>query len=85
MGHMKVANDSRTLFSGWSAVEVPPCSLQDAEACDAAGLLSVRAAFQGKVVLITGTHLHSRSVYPFSRQLIYPANFVWHSDLITLL
>jgi len=77
MGHMKVANDSRSLFSGQSAVEAPPCSLQETEVCDAAGLLSVRAAFQGKVVLITGTHLYSRSTYPFSsRQLIYPAVYV---------
>ena len=56
MGHMKVANDSRTLFSGQSAVEAPPCSLQEIEVRDAAGPLSVRAAFRGKVVLITGAH-----------------------------
>ena len=77
MGHMKVADDSRTLFSGQSAVKVPPCSLQDTEVRDAAGPLSVRAAFQGKVVLITGTPLRLCSTYPFStRQLIYPALLV---------
>ena len=52
----KVADDSQAAFSGTSTVVIRPCGLQDADiSANGACPLSVKAAFQGRVVFITGT------------------------------